>query len=1639
MSPPINDNFASAIALSTTLPGTRTGDTTVDATSEVGEPSVFFGEDDSHSVWYTFTPSHTGIYRFYVHNALDDIVWSDFASYSLTLYSGSTIGGLTVIQRVLDNNTGPPVGHASVRQILTSGITYYICVASPHYTSEALNAHSVNFDLDWDEITSPGTPPANDDLANAEDLGLDPTGTFSGTTIDASNEAWEYPGYTLATVWYKFSVDFTGTQTVTLTKTGTDPDWEPYGEIYTILNDPPADFDDLSFYDYIGNDVSPPGGVASTNMDFVPGDYYLVVYDWYGSYAWDDFDLTFSAFSVPPVNDNFANRIHLPYSYKACETGTTSGATTESSEPVTNPGAVGPHPSVWYEWTPPNYSNEPMDFQIDTLGSVAETYLEVFTGNDFFSPLVLIESDHNSGAGGKSQLTLNTNGDVNYKIRVSSPITSEGTFNLNITALPGGSPPTNDDFANAELLTGYDDSTSGTTVGATAECGEPLGGDFYQETTNSVWYKWIPPQTGRVRIALTASSGLALTLVRGTTLTNIVAVQGFLISSNGVENYDYVSVEGGVEYYFNVQGIGGTEATFSLAFHMSSVGSPANDDPANAQVISVSFLTGTINPVTEGANWDSVGPYTGDFITNAQEEITVWYKFTANRSGSVTFTKNSETVYNSDFTNDLSLNFYSGATPSNLTSEIAISISVPTATRTFNVYAGETYWIAATTYTWATASDVDYSFTFQDDNTEGTFPDPSGGSTGDFDSTTGTFVADSEDNEFVASGGVGYGTISPWTSPGTHYPYGWWTRFDIRSTSGDFLYRFGQTQQFIEIFRATKTGGDYESIVIVGHKEGYQSIGYSVNGGTITDTGYKVWGGNAKTTTGKIRIEVGENGLTIDGRCYLHNFDDPFFVSTHYFRDSGDDQFVTFDYGIRSYPGDGSAYVDLDPEWNFRYSNIALHDNPEINVLGDADTSFKEVGLIEGWTTGQFLQRSGSASQISFRAMDDDFPPTVIIAPAEYSNGFAIDCTVAGTSLPELTPRGAQWIGADRSLWQNKFCEPPADSYYPGISFGFYITDFPSSTSIIAFIYNQGEDNNYNGFELHVGSDGTLYIRPARDSDLIPFCRTEENKWNYIELQGDFHTRTYATKIWLDNFYMGRFETTYVPASTNRVPLRPIQPNIYGIGRLSVTIPMGICFRDVAITRCKKDRPLGPTTIVSRKLNGVGTHNYFDPDEEDLPSVGVLDIAGNGDFSAGTDGAGQPHYWTGYDRHDSGVPAGAMKLNYLFQTFGDSLVDTVTDGSGPPGHTGETAMRITAVAQDGTGGDENYSQAAYVFGGATSPAIDLTYHYAYADTLSMQFWIKGIAGQNVRMDAESGIGGWSGWNSHTMSGEWEFVKLLLEPMSASTGGDNLSAVTLGFPDSSPGDEFLIKAFHLYVNPDNIDASFWRTEDDGATVTRISAASDVDSWELIDEFPPSDGSDHVYLNTYDLKTGVKGKENDGKTHLPPMMSDAYLEYTFGGVDVDDDNPIYSAKILMGQKGFSGPTGSGSVNWENYVEGVSNIIIALADEQRRYGGAYHSGIHISDEEPALFGFTLTRPPGDGPWTINKWNDFVIRLMSHEILFTGNSLQIYNDYTNSAAIQGVWAEILMYDRRLVPPTCVKPVDLSRIRFRAHQDGDA
>jgi Calx-beta domain-containing protein/uncharacterized protein DUF4214 len=89
---------------------------------------------------------------------------------------------------------------------------------------------------------------------------------------------------------------------------------------------------------------------------------------------------------------------------------------------------------------------------------------------------------------------------------ITRPITQNDTETLNIFGFNSNlvvpNPPPNDNFANAQVLTGCSGSVDGTNVGATRESGEinhlsttsdPSGGG-----TRSIWYQWQAPSSGSV-------------------------------------------------------------------------------------------------------------------------------------------------------------------------------------------------------------------------------------------------------------------------------------------------------------------------------------------------------------------------------------------------------------------------------------------------------------------------------------------------------------------------------------------------------------------------------------------------------------------------------------------------------------------------------------------------------------------------------------------------------------------------------------------------------------------------------------------------------------------------------------------------------------------------------------------------------------------------------------------------------------------------------------------------------------------------------------------------------------------------------------------------------------------------------------
>jgi hypothetical protein len=186
-----------------------------------------------------------------------------------------------------------------------------------------------------------------------------------------------------------------------------------------------------------------------------------------------------TALGAAPANDEFAAAVELSGS-PASHTGTNADAVKEAGEPNHAGNAGGA--SIWYRWTAPAAGL----VTVATCGSDFDTLLAVYTG-DTIGTLTSVASNDDTCAE-QSRLSFEATAGTTYRIAVDGFDGATGSVDLLL-----GLPPSNDDFADAELLTGEAGSVAGTTAGASDEDGELAHAGF---GTGSVWFAWTAPSTG---------------------------------------------------------------------------------------------------------------------------------------------------------------------------------------------------------------------------------------------------------------------------------------------------------------------------------------------------------------------------------------------------------------------------------------------------------------------------------------------------------------------------------------------------------------------------------------------------------------------------------------------------------------------------------------------------------------------------------------------------------------------------------------------------------------------------------------------------------------------------------------------------------------------------------------------------------------------------------------------------------------------------------------------------------------------------------------------------------------------------------------------------------------------------------------
>ena len=184
--------------------------------------------------------------------------------------------------------------------------------------------------------------------------------------------------------------------------------------------------------------------------------------------------------------------------------------------------------------------------------------------------------------------------------------------------------PANDDFANAEMISGTAVMVTTTNNDASAESGEPRHGG--SEPGASIWWVWTSPVNGDVEIHTTGSAiDTVLGVYTGSTVDVLVELEANDDDPGGMNGSSRVNLlaTSGVTYYIAVDGFGGAMGNITLNLDGPPV-PPPNDDFANRILLTgmTVITSGTnINASTQG---DEPSNHAGSPAT-----ASVWWEWTA--------------------------------------------------------------------------------------------------------------------------------------------------------------------------------------------------------------------------------------------------------------------------------------------------------------------------------------------------------------------------------------------------------------------------------------------------------------------------------------------------------------------------------------------------------------------------------------------------------------------------------------------------------------------------------------------------------------------------------------------------------------------------------------------------------------------------------------------------------------------------------------------------------------------------------------------------------------------------------------------------------------------------------------------------
>lgn len=504
------------------------------------------------------------------------------------------------------------------------------------------------------------TKPPNDDWEDREVL-EGPLGVVAGTTVGATwdtalygdvlpNLGNRWPQYTdwatfgrwiermKGVVWYSYTPEIGGQYEFTVTPTS-GATW-----LHPVLfqGDAYVDLELLAWSSSNGDSMQVdlvPGveytiGVAALNHSNSGGQDHS---QWRGT-----FDIEWQ-YNVPPDNDDDGGAEILTGDSGSATLHSLQGAT---YDPVPFANANQPYGvvydnDVWYAITPATTGW--FELSMGTVFSPGNTRLNVLKVLEDGSYDIAIPG---FPPGGPVQLPLRAGEETKFTVAYDSshnyPFYSHNDspdFLSLDWAQTASLMPTNDDWANAEVITGSSGSVSGTLEGATFET--PYEHLYYRPT---VWYSWVAPTTGFYRFTNEGdpnNSDLDLAAYTGTTLADLLGVaynyDGFT-PFNGFCQIGF-KTQVGVTYYIQVSTFSfdpGQTTDFVLTWEPSTAPThdtfaTANELPSVDDQTALSFSSLGAEPELEDLDvvQTDIDP---DFVGATYYGRDVWHKWTAPRT-----------------------------------------------------------------------------------------------------------------------------------------------------------------------------------------------------------------------------------------------------------------------------------------------------------------------------------------------------------------------------------------------------------------------------------------------------------------------------------------------------------------------------------------------------------------------------------------------------------------------------------------------------------------------------------------------------------------------------------------------------------------------------------------------------------------------------------------------------------------------------------------------------------------------------------------------------------------------------------------------------------------------------------------------